>query len=310
MISARRAEFGGASDRLELAGLELVDPAVPLRVAAPAAAYDFNTGRLEIRGGFKGTAPGFSFEGRALHADCERLRFEAPDELIILLRGAMPGNRGPQPETPRGDLLARVFPLLSPATLLPEARAMTPAALVASVARDPATFARCWSWIEGVDGRGPETIRGSVVLFGPRGGHMDLSRHELSLAGRSALLGPQVVLVCDGGLRVFREPTEDGTMLRAQGVGGVRGWMSGTNEVEIQLAAATLDHAGDGGVVQFEGGPLVVRRGGAILTAAESWQFVRFFGNGRMVLSPGSWHMSQVNGTDGKPATRWPGRNP
>jgi hypothetical protein len=160
--------------------------------------------------------------------------------------------------------------------------------LVQDFAGDLATFLDCWKRVED---RADNRFGGTFMMMGRNGGQIDLERMEMRLDGRTAILGPRSVLVSSGGMRLCRETLNDEELIRMTGNGGVRTWIHPPKADETWIQSASFECVSDRRILQFEGGPLTVGRKGMILEASESWQFVRVFDGGRIVLSPGSWNM-------------------
>lgn len=164
---------------------------------------------------------------------------------------------------------------------------MTPIGLVQDFSGDLATFLDCWKWVED---RNPAAF----TLMGHHGGEINLTRAEMDISGRSAILGRRSVLVSTGGMHLQRESLDGDELMRMTGQGGIRAWIHPPARDETWIHSGNFEYVSDRRILQFDGGPLVVSRGGMILVAGESWQFVRVFDGGRVVLSPGSWNVVET----------------
>lgn len=167
---------------------------------------------------------------------------------------------------------------------------MTSLNLVQQFSYDLATFFKCWKWVDNpYRSRRGFPVEGFALIC-PKGGWLDLRRNELRLAARSAVLGPDTVLVSDDGIRCFQEEFDGNLMMHVTGGGGIKTWMRSPQSDETWIRSNTFDYVSDGSVLQFEGGPIVLKRKGVTLEATEGWQFIRIFDGHRIVLSPGNWN--------------------
>lgn len=292
VLSASRAEVREAPHLLWLSGLRFSVKERGISkfsLLADTAVYDFQQKTLDANDGFHANGYNLSFTGKSLSGTLENQVFTTDGYLEIQMPGLMPSA----PARKSGNLLCLPpFHFDSSAqSILEPTDPMAPLELVGNFAGNLPTFVKCWKWMENSDRLPADARPASLVLISPAGGRFDLRRNDVQLTDPSLLIGPESVLVSNDGIR-FRQETSDGdTWIRMSGKGGVKTWMHVPRSDVAWVRSATFDCVSDRKMLQFQGGPLVVCRQGIVLTAAESWQFVRVFSDNRIVLSPGAWNV-------------------
>jgi hypothetical protein len=291
LLRARKAEIGSTSLTMKLEGLRLTGKrtAGDFDLETPVAVYNFKSKTLESASGFQATGFGLNFKGERLRGKLESRSFDVIGDFEIHMNQLspqlplyFPAHEGKMPLF-EGSLLAK--------HRFTECRVKTSLTLIQDFAGDLCTFIDCWKRFEArPSGLGSNSPKG-ISIMGHDGGTIQLNDVEMTLAGLTAIIGPNAVLVASGGMRLDQESSEGGKLIRVIGQGGVRSWMQPSATGGTWIESARFEYVSDRQLLQFDGGPLRVGRGGTILVAAEPWQFVRVFEGGRIVLSPGRWEM-------------------
>lgn len=255
-------------------------------VTAPEATYDFRTGRLNIERRFQGSAFGMHFEGSRLGGEVKSRNFKIAGDFGIHLCFPLKTTSSARHKTWE-QLTA--FPRSPGLYAVP---GLSPIGIVQDFAGDLTTFIQCWNQVaEDMNGNLSEHRHTSdLMIMGREGGRIDLAGFEIDLDGRTAILGPRFFLRSDGGLRIREVAVELDRMMRLSGGGGIQAWMAPSDSGITLICSDKFEFVGDRRILQFEGGPLTLSRGGIILKASENWQFIRVFDGGRVVLSPGGWN--------------------
>lgn len=258
-------------------------------VTAPEAVYDFMTGTLQTRGPFQGNALGMRFEGSRLTGEVKSRRFDFSDDFEIHLSSLV------KPPPPAGDETWEELTCAPPSPFRPgrhlSGTEMTPIGQVQDFAGDLTTFLKCWSRVteELVPNQTGIRRASDFMIMGRQGGQIDLGIFEMDLVGRTAILAPKSCLFSLGGIRIRETVVELERMMHLTGSGGIQAWMTPSASEKTLICSDKFEFVSDRRILQFEGGPLTLCRRGIILQASESWQFVRIFDGGRVVLSPGNW---------------------
>ncbi len=288
-LTASRAEVLDPPNLLEAYDfhLSVKEPCTsPFSFQSNKAVYDFKSGAVHASNGFFASSSGLNFEGIELWRESELPVFDAIGHLEVQL--AKPASRLSFTLKTPGTPPFRFEPLQASKYELPNP--MAPLELVQKFSGNLSTFLKCWRWTSEWDSAVSSSSEGALAAISPDGGHIDLQRIKIQLAGPSAIIGRQAVLVSAGGIQMLQENSDDCNLVRMTGQGGVQTWIHAPKSDEVWVRSTRFDCVSDRKIIQFKGGPLMVGRRGAILTATEDWQFVRVFPSGRIVLSSGAWN--------------------
>ena len=259
----------------------------PFLLWANAAVYDIQSCALRASEGFLASYARLNFEGMELRKESGDLVFDAIGHFEIQISELTPfasqlvekQNHAPSP--------FHFDTMVSSRWKLPNP--MLPLELVQGFAGTLSTFVKCWRWTKEWDLYSSEASKGVMMaLISKNGGHVDLDKNAITLAGSSAIISRQAVLISPEGIKLSREGTDD-SCVHIMGEGDIQTWVHTPESEGLWIRSSSFDCVSDQKIIQFKGGPLMVGSKGAILAATESWQFVRVFSNGRVALSSGVW---------------------
>jgi hypothetical protein len=287
-LTAVRAEVLVPPNLLETSGFHITvkEPNTsPFSFRSKTAVYDFKSGAIHASNGFSASSSGLNFEGVELWRESETPVFDAIGHLEVQLE--KPASRLSPDLITTGEPAFHFGPLPVSRYELPNP--MAPLELVQKFSGNLSSFLKCWRWTGAWDSTIDSSSESALAAISSDGGHIDLQKVEIQLAGPSAIIGRQAVLISAGGIQMHQENSDDYNLVRMTGQGGVQTWIHAPKSNELWIRSTRFDCVSDRRIIQFKGGPLTIGRRGAILTATEDWQFVRVFPNGRIVLSPGAW---------------------
>lgn len=278
LIRADHATVGRAPGVFLLDGLRYTAAAPAFSLAAPRAGYETGTGRIHAPSGFTADGETLRIRGDSLAGEVRTRRFDLTGFVEIGIKPRFV----PSVALAAGRILSADPWRITPVTPFPCILPPDASGFIARFAGRMDRYMRCLAAEDAL--ACPRTI----ILVGREGGRLDLPDRRLSITGPAAILGQGMMLACDGGIRIAEE--EEG--FRALASGSVEAWIHATKRNSVTtIQCASFESAGAGEVVQFQGGPLVARKHGMTLSATESWQFLRVFEGGRIVLGPGAWEM-------------------
>lgn len=289
-IRAGRAEVQDPPNLLRISDLRASirkEHENPLTIRANAAVYDFTSGGIHATDGFAVNHGELSFEGIDVWKKSPSMVFDATQHFEIQLTKP---TRIMAPPAPKTRAPASPFHFDSAqSSRYDQPNPMAPLTLVQNFAADLSSFIKCWRWT-GEWNADPESCPKNAMAFISReGGHIDLDQTQIQLAGPSAIVSRQAVLISAGGIQITKEETSDNACIRIKGQGGIQAWVHAQGSDELWIRSTKFEGVSDRQIVQHSGGPVMIGSRGAVLVATQNWQYVRLFPGGKVILSPGDW---------------------
>jgi hypothetical protein len=290
-LTAARAEVQNPPNLLRITDLNLAERAQnpkPFKLHANTAVYDLESGVIQASDGFLANRGALSFEGRELWKETQNLIFDAIGHFEIQLAKSTP-LAAPPNRTRSSNLSPFHFEPLTPfGAKLPHP--MAPLELVQNFAQDLSSFAKCWRWTGAWGLSMCENSKNAIALISKDGGHVNLHRNQIQLAGPAAIIHRQLILISTGGVQISQEGLADENFMKLSSQGEIQAWMHAPGSDELWIRSNQFDCVSDPQIIQFMGGPIMVGSRGVLMSATEDWQYARVFPGGRIVLSPGNWN--------------------